>query len=119
MATTKATTKKAQPRDEAKWQEADTAVKGLQGAISKQQDPRMAEVKVWLNRINPERGMVYVGIALGEALGCSPFCGCAAKQMGDKFEPFLIERVSWANRVIVEPEAPTQEHPGHLLLKLM
>lgn len=114
-----ARTKSETPRDEPKWQEAETAVKALQGVISKQKDPRMADVKVWLSRINPDRGMVYVGIALGEALGCSPFCGCAAKQMGDQFEPFVIERVTWANRIIVEPEAPTQEDPGHLLLKLM
>lgn len=113
------TTKTQAPRDEAKWQEAETAVKALQEVIAKQKDDRMAGVKVWLNRINAERGMAYVGIALGEALGCSPFCGCAAKQMGDQFEPFLIERVPWVSRVIVEPEAPTQEDPGHLLLKLM
>jgi hypothetical protein len=112
-------TREAQPRDEAKWSEAEQAVHLLQEGIKKQTDPRMAEVRVWLNRINPERGMIYVGIALGEALGCSPFCGCAAKQMGDQFEPFLIERVPWVNRVIVEPEAPTQEDPGHLLLKLL
>jgi hypothetical protein len=111
--------KEAAPRDEAKWQEADTAIKALQEVVAKQDDERMAGVKIWLNRINPDRGMAYVGIALGEALGCSPFCGCAAKQMGDQFEPFLIERVTWLNRVIVEPEAPTQEDPGHLLLKLM
>lgn len=114
-----ATTKQAQPRDEAKWGEAEQTVKALQDVISKQKDERMAGVKVWLNRINPDRGMVYVGIALGEALGCSPFCGCAAKQMGDQFEPFVIERIAWASRIIVEPEAPTQEDPGHLLLKLM
>ena len=110
---------KEAPRDEAKWQEGEKAIHALQDLLKRQKDPRMAEVKVWLNRINPGRGMMYVGIALGEALGCSPFCGCAAKQMGDRFEPFLIERVPWVNRVIVEPEAPTHEDPGHLLLKLM
>lgn len=107
------------PRDEQKWQEAETAVNGLQDLLQKQKDERLKPVKVWLNRINPERGMIYVGIALGQDLGCSPFCGCAAKQIGDQFEPFLLEQVDWLSRVVVEPQAPTEDDPGHLLLKLL
>lgn len=107
------------PRDEAKWHEAETAVTALQAVLQQQKDARLQPVKVWLNRINEERGMVYLGIALGEELGCSPFCGCAAKQIGDQFEPFLLERVTWLNRIVVEPQAPTDKDPGHLLMKLL
>ncbi len=112
-------TKPAAYKDEEKWREGEAAVQALQELLTKQKDERMQGVKVWLNRINEDRGMAYVGIALSEELGCSPFCGCAAKQIGDQFEPFLIERVPWINRIIVEPQAPTDNDPGHLLLKLM
>ncbi|MBI2886250.1 MAG: hypothetical protein HYY02_03470 [Chloroflexi bacterium] len=112
-------TKAAEPRDEQKWGESEQVVQDLQRIIQSQNDPRLQPVKVWVNRVNAERGMLYLGIALGEALGCSPFCGCAAKQIGDQFEPFLIERLPWLTRVIVEPEAPTESDPGHVLLKFI
>ena len=107
------------PRDEQKWQDGESAVQALQKLLRQQKDPRLQPVKVWLNRINEDRGMAYVGIALGEELGCSPFCGCAAKQIGDQFEPFLMERLPWLTRLVVEPQAPTEDDPGHLLLKLL
>lgn len=111
--------KDAEPRDEGKRQESDAATQALQQLLEKQQDQRLQEVKVWVNRVNSERGMLYLGISLGEGLGCSPFCGCAAKQIGDQFEPFLLERLPWLTRVIVEPEAPTEQDPGHLALKFI
>jgi hypothetical protein len=107
------------PRDEQKWQEATTAVAQLQTVLENQKDERFHDVKVWVNKVNESRGMVYVGIALGEGLGCSPFCGCAAKQIGDQFEPFLLERVDWLNRVVMEPEAPMEDDHEHDLLKVL
>lgn len=101
-----------------KEQEAREAVQALQGLLEAQPDPRLKEVRVWLKRINEERGILFLGVALGKALGCSPFCGCAAKQLGEQFEPFLLERLPWLSRVVVEPEAPADEGPGHLLLRL-
>jgi hypothetical protein len=114
-----ARTTKVESRDEAKWQDAERVVGELQQVISQQKDERLKPVKIWVNRINNERGMIYLGIALGAELGCSPFCGCAAKQIGDQFEPFLLERLPWLTRIVVEPEAPTEADPGHLLLKLL
>ncbi|GEM_PF-2439426 len=108
-----------EPRDEPKWQESETVTAQLQELLTKQTDPRLQEVKVWVNRVNGERGMLYLGIALGESLGCSPFCGCAAKQIGEQFEPFMLERLSWLSRVIVEPEAPTEQDAGHIALKFL
>lgn len=112
-------TRNAEPRDEAKWQESEAAVQALQQILQKQKDPRLQPVKVWVNRINSERGILYVGISLGEELGCSPFCGCAAKQISDQFEPFLLERLPWLTRVIAEPQAPTEKDPGHLFLRFI
>ena len=112
-------TKTADPRDEQKLHASEGVVQELQLVLQNQKDPRFQPVKVWVNRVNSERGMLYLGISLGEALGCSPFCGCAAKQIGDQFEPFLIERLPWLNRVVVEPEAPGEEDPGHVMLKFI
>jgi len=104
---------------QAKEQEARQAVSALQGLLEAQPDPRLREVRVWVKRINPDRGILFLGVALGQALGCSPFCGCAAKQLGEQFEPFLMERLPWLARVVVEPEAPNDAGPGNLLLRLM
>lgn len=106
-------------RDEAKWQQAQTAVEDLQVVLTHQEDPRLQEVKVWVNRINEERGVMYLGLALGEALGCSPFCGCAAKQIGEQFEPFLMEQLPWVVRVVAEAEAPQEPDSPNFLLKLL
>lgn len=111
--------KDVETQDEAKRQEVDRAVQDLQVLLTEQTDPRLQDVKVWVNRINDERGVVYLGLSLGEALGCSPFCGCAAKQIGDQFEPYLMERVPWMVRVVAEAEAPPENAPGNLLLRLM
>lgn len=112
------TTKDAPP-DEQKRQEAETAVGQLQQVLEHQKDERYHDVKLWVNRINEDRGLMYVGIALGEALGCSPFCGCAAKQIGDQFEPFLLERVSWLNRLVMEPQAPVDDDHDLDLLRVL
>jgi hypothetical protein len=109
---------KEAPRDEQKWQEAETAVGQLQSVLDNQKDDRMHDVKVWVNRINEDRGLMYVGISLGEGLGCSPFCGCAAKQIGDQFEPFLLERVSWLNRTVMEPQSPVDDDQSSDLLRV-
>lgn len=103
--------------DEEKKKETEVVLKELQGLLDKQEDDRMKDVKVWLNRINPERGVIYIGMSLGEGLGCSPFCGCAAKQIGEQFEPFLMNRLPWVVRVVTEAEAPTDD--GNPLLKFI
>ena len=103
--------------DEEKRQQADTVLHELQEVLDKQDDERLHDVKVWINRINYERGVVYMGLALGEGLGCSPFCGCAAKQIGDQFEPFLLDRLPWLVRVVAEAEAPKDD--GNPLLKFI
>lgn len=99
-------------------QQAERAVGELQGLLERQRDPRLREVRLWVKRINPERGILFVGAALGKALGCSPFCGCAARQLGERVEPFLLERLPWMTRLVVEPEAPSDEGPEQVLLRL-
>lgn len=106
-------------RDDPQFKETEAVVAQLQDLLSQQKDERLRPIRVWVNRINPERGLLYMGIALGKDLGCSPFCGCAAKQIGDQFEPFLLERLPWLTRVVMEPEAPEVNEPAGLLMKLL
>ena len=106
-------------KDAPQYKEGEVAVSQLQELLAAQKDERLNPIKVWVNKINPERGMLYMGIALGKDLGCSPFCGCAAKQIGDQFEPFLLERLPWLTRVVMEPEAPEVNDPANLLMKLL
>ncbi len=103
--------------DEEKKQQAETVVQELQDILKKQDDERLQPVTLWIDRINYERGVMYMGLSLGEGLGCSPFCGCAAKQIGDQFEPFLMERLPWLVRVVAEAEAPKED--GNPLLKFI
>jgi hypothetical protein len=103
--------------DEEKKQQAETVVQELQEILKKQDDERLQPVTLWIDRINYERGVMYMGLSLGEGLGCSPFCGCAAKQIGDQFEPFLMERLPWLVRVVAEAEAPKED--GNPLLKFI
>ena len=110
---------KAGNATEEKRQGAEEAVRALQEILDGQDDLRLHDVKIWLERVNGERGVIHLGIALGEGLGCSPFCGCAAKQLGDQFEPFLMERLPWLTRVIAEAEPPKESESEHPLLKIL
>ena len=114
-----ATTAPDSPELAAKRKEIEAAVADLAVLLAKQPDERMQGLKVWVNRVVPDRGLVYLGMALGASLGCSPFCGCAAKQIGEQCEPFLLERVPWLTRVVVEAQAPEVRSPGKLMLKLL
>lgn len=109
----------APPQSDAKRAEVDAAITALSAELAKQEDPKVRGVKIWVNKLESQRGMLWLGIALGESLGCSPFCGCAAKQMGEQMEPFLLERVPWLTRVVVEAQAPEVKPAGKLLLKLL
>lgn len=105
------------PLEEERRKETEIVIQELQEVLGKQEDPRLHDVKIWLDRINSERGVIYLGMSLGEGLGCSPFCGCAAKQIGEQFEPFLMNRLPWAVRVVAEAEAPVET--GNPLLKFI
>ena len=45
--------------DDPMWSEGEQAVGKLQELLKAQKDERLQPVKVWVNRINPDRGMMY------------------------------------------------------------
>lgn len=47
-------------------------------------DPRLHTVIVWLHDYNDSLHRATIGLALGSGAGCSPFCGCAARQLVDE-----------------------------------
>lgn len=45
--------------------------------------PQIKDVIVWLKKFDEKTGTAYLGLALGDGVGCSPFCGCAANQIAE------------------------------------
>jgi hypothetical protein len=45
--------------------------------------PQLQEVIAWAKGFNKSTGILYLGMALGNSTGCSPFCGCAAREIAE------------------------------------
>lgn len=78
--------------------------------MEKSTTPGLDQVEVSINSINEEKGIVKLKLSLGVGLGCSPFCGCAARQLADAIERLMIEKLSWVTRVVGMASAPGKEN---------
>ena len=47
------------------------------------ESPQIQDVVVWVKEFDSKTGTLYLGLALGNGVGCSPFCGCAANQLAE------------------------------------
>jgi Fe-S cluster biogenesis protein NfuA len=72
-------------------------------------NPDLSQVVVWLLEINPQNNVVILGLALGTATGCSPFCGCAANQITEVIERIIKREFDWVRKVVGQASVPTQE----------
>lgn len=72
-------------------------------------EPDLSKVMVWLLEINPQNNVVVLGLALGTATGCSPFCGCAVNQIAEVIEKRIKQRFDWVRKVVGQASVPTQE----------
>lgn len=66
----------------------NAALKNLLSKAKMQGDPSGQSLKdkgivVWVKKFDEKTGTLYLGMALGTTAGCSPFCGCAAHQIGE------------------------------------
>lgn len=66
----------------------NAALKDLLSKAKIQGDPSGQSLKdkgviIWVKKFDKKTGTLYIGMALGTAAGCSPFCGCAAHQIGE------------------------------------
>ena len=74
-----------------------------------QKKPDLKEVIVWVSSWNPATKNLRLGLALGKSTGCSPFCGCAAKQLTKILEKYLIEKFPEIENVYGEAALPSEE----------
>jgi len=78
----------------------------LKGTAGKHTD--LSKVIVWLEDLNLESETVTLGLALGSGTGCSPFCGCAAKDIVQYMGKKLGNEFAWVKFVRGQPSIPDQ-----------
>ncbi|MFN4181688.1 MAG: hypothetical protein ACK4G3_00520 [bacterium] len=73
------------------------------------QSPPIADVIVWVKDFNEESGVLHLGLALGNSTGCSPFCGCAARQIAELIGEELQAKFPEIRRTLGIAELPEPE----------
>jgi len=71
-------------------------------------NPDLSKVIIWVESYDSKTGIVVLGLALGTGTGCSPFCGCAARQITEYIEGLLKNKFSFVKKVRGEPGVPSQ-----------
>jgi len=90
-------------------------VETLNDYITRQLKPLMKrnkslkEVIVWVKNFNEKRGLVHLGMALGNSAGCSPFCGCAARQVAEVIGEELKKEFPDVLQAVGVAEIPPEE----------
>ncbi len=73
------------------------------------ESPGIQDVIVWVKKFDPETGTVYLGLALGNGIGCSPFCGCAANQIAELIGEELASEFPEIKRVVGLADIPSDD----------
>lgn len=81
----------------------------LTQALSRSKTEGLDRVQVWLESIDEERGIVKLGLSLGEGLGCSPFCSCAARQIILAIEELMKQHLPWVRKVHGTASVPKEQ----------
>lgn len=68
--------------------------------------PQIENVIVWLKKFDKETGTAYLGLALGNGVGCSPFCGCAAGQIAELIGQEISREFPEVKRVVGLADIP-------------
>lgn len=68
--------------------------------------PQIEDVVVWLKKFDEETGTAYLGLALGNGVGCSPFCGCAAGQIAEIIGQEISREFPEVKRVVGLADIP-------------
>jgi Fe-S cluster biogenesis protein NfuA len=72
--------------------------------------PQIEDVVVWVKDYDEETGTALLGLALGDGVGCSPFCGCAANQIAQIIANELAYEFPEIKRVVGLAEIPPEEY---------
>lgn len=71
--------------------------------------PQIENVIVWLKKFDEGTGTVYLGLALGNGVGCSPFCGCAANQIAEIIGQEISGEFPEVKRVVGLADIPSED----------
>ncbi len=74
-----------------------------------QATPEIRDVIVWVREFHEPTGTLVLGLALGQGTGCSPFCGCAAKQLAELIGAEMRDAFPQIRRTLGVAELPTEE----------
>lgn len=73
------------------------------------QNPDLSKVIVWLRQFNDVNNVVTLGLALGTATGCNPFCGCAAQETVEVIEELMKEKLPFIRKVAGKAKVPSKK----------
>jgi len=76
---------------------------------TKGKDTDLSTVVIWLEEYNSVNNVVTLGLAIGSATGCSPFCGCAAKDITEMIGDRLIKKLPWVRKVHGQAKVPSKQ----------
>ena len=71
--------------------------------------PQISDVVVWIKEFDEETGTLHLGLALSAGVGCSPFCGCAARQIAELIGYELSQKFPEIKRVVGYAEIPPDD----------
>jgi len=89
----------------------NSTLKTLLAQMKMQGDPSNQSLKdkgmiAWVQRFDERSGTLHLGLALGTASGCSPFCGCAAREIAEVIGDELQRLYPQVRRTIGLAELP-------------
>ncbi|MBI4119449.1 MAG: hypothetical protein HY456_01210 [Parcubacteria group bacterium] len=66
-------------------------------------------IMAWVEKFDEKTGTIQIGMALGSAAGCSPFCGCAAHQIAEAMGEVLKKEFPEIKKVVGIAKLPPEE----------
>ncbi|MEO0255627.1 MAG: hypothetical protein ABIN20_09435 [candidate division WOR-3 bacterium] len=72
--------------------------------------PGIEDVIVWVKDVDNKKGTIQMGVALGDSTGCSPFCGCAARQITEIIFEELRKKFPQLKKAVGIAELPPEDY---------
>lgn len=72
--------------------------------------PGIEDVIVWVKDVEEKKGIIQIGVALGDSTGCSPFCSCAARQITEIIFEELRKKFPQLKKAVGITELPSEDY---------
>ena len=69
----------------------------------------LSSAVIWLKNWDERSKTAVLGLAFGTGVGCSPFCGCLARQITERVEEDIKKKFSGIDRVRGEADLPSKK----------